>query len=80
MTEAVVVALITGGLAILGNLITNSKLKTLIIYRLEELEKKQDKHNSIIIRTYELEKNIKILEERQKVTNHRIDDLEKCDS
>lgn len=77
MTEAIVVAIITGGLAIIGNLITNGKLKTIIIYRLEELEKKQDKHNEVITRTFELEKNIDILSERQKTANHRIDDLEK---
>ena len=39
-------------------------------YRIEQLERKQDKHNNLIERTY-------ILEEKMKVANHRIDDLEK---
>ncbi len=39
-------------------------------YRIEQLERKQDKHNNLIERTY-------ILEEKVKVANHRIDDLEK---
>ncbi len=39
-------------------------------YRIEQLEKKQDKHNNLIERTY-------ILEEKIKVANHRIDDLER---
>lgn len=48
----------------------------LVLYRLEQLEKKQDKYNNIIFRTYELEKSEAVLEEEIKVANHRIDDLE----
>ena len=48
----------------------------LVVYRLEQLEKKQDKYNNVIFRTYELEKNEAVLEEEMKVANHRIDDLE----
>lgn len=51
----------------------------LISYRLEELEKKVDKHNNLIERTYELEKRADVLEEKQKVANHRIDSLEEGD-
>ncbi|MFA5272178.1 MAG: hypothetical protein WC412_07595 [Candidatus Omnitrophota bacterium] len=50
-----------------GGIITSSKL---INFRLAELEKKVDKHNSIVERTY-------ILEEKMRVANHRISDLEK---
>lgn len=49
-----------------GGILASSRLTN---YRLEQLEKKVDKHNSIIERTY-------ILEEKMKVVNHRIDDLE----
>ena len=49
----------------------------LISYRLEELEKKVDKHNNMIERTYELERRADVIEEKIKVENHRIDDLEK---
>lgn len=49
---------------------------SLIDYKLEQLEKKQDRYNNIISRTYELEKSEKILEEKIKVVNHRVDDLE----
>ena len=49
----------------------------LISYRLEELEKKVDKHNNLIDRTYELERRADVLEEKQKVANNRISDLEK---
>ena len=48
----------------------------LITYRIEQLEKKVDKHNNTIERTYELEKKVDVLEERVEVANHRIKDLE----
>ena len=34
------------------------------------------KHNEVITRTFNLEKAVEIIEEKQKVANHRIDDLE----
>lgn len=48
----------------------------LITYRLDQLEKKVDKHNQVIERTYELEKRADVLEEKVKVANNRIKDLE----
>ena len=49
---------------------------SLISYRLDQLERKQDKYNNIIQRTYELEKAEELLVEKIKTANHRIDDLE----
>lgn len=51
----------------------------LISYRLEQLEHKVDAHNNLIDRTYELERKTSVLEEKQAVANHRIDDLEAHD-
>lgn len=48
----------------------SEKTRVLINYRLEQLEKKVDKHNQIVER-------MAIAEERLKVVNHRVDDLEK---
>ena len=56
-----------------GGIIASSKLTE---YRIKELEKKQDKHNQVIERTYKLEERMELVEERQKVANHRIADLE----
>jgi len=50
-----------------GGIMASSKLTN---HRLLELEKKVDKHNTVIERTY-------ILEEKMKVVNHRVDNLEK---
>lgn len=46
-------------------------------YRIEQLEKKVDKHNNLVERTYRLEEALSLTEEKIKVANHRIDDLER---
>lgn len=56
-----------GGIALSCNL-TN--------YRIEQLEKKVEKHNNLITRTYKLEQEFAVMDEKVKVANHRIDDLE----
>lgn len=50
-----------------GGIIASAKLTT---YRIEQLEKKVDKHNNFAQR-------IPVMEEQIKVINHRIDDLER---
>ena len=59
-----------GGIALSSNL-TN--------YRIEQLEKKVEKHNNLITRTYKLEQEFAVMDEKVKVANHRIDDLEDLD-
>ena len=76
--EAIIVALI--GLAgsaagSLGGVLVSSRLTQ---YRLEELEKKVQAHNSLIERTYRLEERTELQEEKIKVANHRIEDLEQA--
>lgn len=62
--------------ALAGTYFSNRKAQALMAYRLEELEKKVDKHNNLVERTYRLEEQHAVLEEKVKVANHRIDDLE----
>lgn len=45
--------------------------------RIEQLEKKMDKHNQLIERVCSLEQHRAVVDEQIKVANHRIDDLEK---
>lgn len=59
--------------ATLVGILINSKLTT---YRLEQLEKKVEKHNSVIDRVYKLEQQEAVTESKLKTANHRIDDLE----
>ena len=77
MNDVVIVAIISligtlGGT--FGGILTSSKLTN---YRLEQLEKKVEAHNKVVERTYKLEEEQKVEEEKIKVINHRIDDLEK---
>ena len=46
-------------------------------YKLTELTKRVDKHNNTIERTYRLEEQMALQEEKMKVANHRIEDLER---
>lgn len=47
--------------------------------KIDALEKKQDAHNNVITRVFNLESEQKLQEEQIKVVNHRIEDLErKC--
>ncbi len=56
-----------------AGIMVNSRL---VNFRIEQLEKKVDKHNKVIDRVYELEKRDAVVEEEIKVANHRISDLE----
>ncbi len=77
MTEAIIVALLGLAGTLAGSYLANRKSTALIVYRLEQLEQKVSKHNKLVERTYALEESVALLEERQKVANHRIDDLGK---
>lgn len=48
----------------------------LIEYKLDRLEKKVDLHNNAVERLYKVEEKIAIHDEKLKVANHRLEDLE----
>lgn len=76
MSEEIITALIGvagSGIGSLIGIICNTKLTN---YRLEQLEKKVDKHNQVVDRMYEAEKSISVIQEDVKVANRRIEDLE----
>ena len=63
--ETIAVAVITAGFAFLGVYISNRKQAALVAYRLEKLEEKVDKHNSVVERMYKLESRIDTLEKQK---------------
>ncbi len=65
MRDTIIVSL----LSLAGTLIGSFGGMRLMSYRIEQLEKKVDKHNNFAER-------IPVLEEKQKVADHRIEDLE----
>lgn len=69
MNSEIITALITlvgSAIGTVGGIFISSKL---VNHRLEQLEKKVEMHNCIVQRTY-------VLEEKVKVANHRIKNLE----
>ena len=76
MSDVVTVALISllGTLfGTFGGILTSNKLT---VYRIAQLEEQVKKHNNVVERVYRLEDNDKLLEEKIKVANKRIADLE----
>ena len=80
MTETLLTTIaspiITGVVAIVVGVIQSNKTKALIEYKVEQLTKEVNEHNKLIDRTYKLEEITAIHEEKIKIANHRIDDLE----
>ncbi|WP_312611491.1 hypothetical protein [Oscillibacter sp.] len=81
--ESIIVALITGGLALIGVIISNnaaanrtqtqiSTAQAVTDTKLEELTREVRLHNNFAQR-------IPVIEEQMKVVNHRVEDLEKAD-
>lgn len=65
----IIVALITGGITLLGVLISNGKAQAVTDTKLEELTREVREHNNFARR-------VPVMEEQIKVINHRIQDLE----
>lgn len=77
MQAEVIVAVIAASGGLLGSLIGIFANTKLVTYRIEQLENKVNKHNNLIDRTYKLEEQFCLQDEKLKVANHRLDDLEK---
>ena len=76
MSETIIVAILSLIGTLAGSLLGIVAANKLVIYRIEELEKKVEKHNNVLERVYDLEKSEAVIKEEIKVANHRIDDLE----
>lgn len=85
---SIIVALIIGGLSLLGTIYTSKQQHSITIEEvknevslikkdIKNLEEKQDKHNSLIERVYDIEATLKVMDNREKVSEHRIEDLER---
>ena len=58
----------------------NQQYQAVFTLKIDALEKKQDAHNQVITRMYEAERNICVLDNREKVSEKRLADLERiCD-
>ena len=67
------IALIGSAIGSFGGIFLNTKLTN---YRIEQLEKRVEKHNGLVERTYQLEEDMQVEKEKIKVINNRLRDLE----
>lgn len=81
MTEAILVALITGGLSLIGVIISTAKSQSVMAARLEKAQAVTDTKIEELTREVRAHngfaQRVPVLEEQMKVANHRIADLEK---
>ncbi len=68
MTDAVLTAIITGGLAVISNLLISWQNGSKTLYRIEQLEKKVEKHNDLVER-------VAIIERDEKTQWKQIDEI-----
>ena len=73
MDTAIITAIITGGVTLIGVLISNSKAQAVTDTKLEELTREVREHNNFA-------KRVPVLEEKMKVCEHRIANLERSES
>jgi hypothetical protein len=69
VTETILVALISGGLTLLGVIISNNRRQAVADTKIDELTREVREHNNFA-------KRMPVVEEQIKVINHRISDLE----
>ena len=79
MPSEIIVALLSMAGTAIGSISGVMAANKLTNYRIEQLEKKVDKHNTVIERTFKLEEAQAVLTEQIKVANRRIEDLERED-
>ena len=80
MTESIIVALITGGITLIGTALSNWLNHSKTIYRIDQLEKKVEKHNNLVERLYIAEGEIKVLEEKQRDFEGDLSDLKRANA
>lgn len=74
--DAAMATIIVGALSLIGTLAGSYGGIRLMSYRIEQLEKKVEKHNNLVERMYKVEEQTTLQAEQIKVANHRIQDLE----
>ena len=76
ISEGIVIAILSLVGTLAGSYFSNRAGQKLIAYRIEQLELRVAKHNEVIERTYKLEEDTAVMEEKIKIANNRIANLE----
>ena len=75
--EAIVVAIITGGLTLIGVVVANNRQSAVMAEKIETLSRRVEKHNGVIERVYALEAEQRGCEEKFKTLFNDLERLEK---
>lgn len=75
--EAIVVAIITGGLTLIGVVVANNRQSAVMAEKIETLSRRVEKHNGVIKRVYDLEAEQRGCEEKFKTLFNDLERLEK---
>lgn len=78
MSEAVIVGILSLIGTLVGSIAGILTSNKLVVYRIEQLEKRVERHNNVVERVFKLEKDKEFIDEEIKNTNQRIDKLEKA--
>jgi len=90
MMEAIIPALISGAVTLIVCMVNNASQRkkteaqhnttiALIEYKLDQLTRKVELHNNAVERLYAVEQKVAVYDEKFRVANHRIEDLEHMD-
>lgn len=77
MSDAIIVAILSLVGTAIGSVVSVLTANRLTNYKIDELKKTVEKHNSLIDRTYKLESDLTLVNEKLDVLDHRVDALEK---
>lgn len=81
MSEAIIVAIITGGLSLIGSIVSNNRTAQSMDAKLDKQQAVTETKLGELTREVRMHNNfaqrVPVLEEQIKVANHRIEDLEK---
>ena len=69
LSDVIITAIITGGLTLIGVLVSNSKSQAVMETKVDELTREVREHNGFA-------KRMPVVEEQIKTINHRLDELE----
>ena len=77
MSDAIIVAILSLTGTAIGSVVSVLTANRLTNYKIDELKKTVEKHNSLIDRTYRLEESVTLVNEKLDTLDHRVEALER---
>lgn len=77
MSDSIIVAVLSLVGTAIGSVVSVLTANRLTNYKIDELKKTVEKHNSLIDRTYRLEESVTLVNEKLDTLDHRVEALER---